>query len=105
MPLRFNVDGCNPRWYTNPENLSTVVDMFSIYELQTRTWWNQIIQIHHGAVFPQERVAIAYVRVLGEEQALYLRQTTGDGDVQVLAPALGNFVAVTFSPDGNSLYF
>jgi Tol biopolymer transport system component len=50
-------------------------------------------------------VAIAYVRVLGEEQALYLRQTTGDGDVQVLAPALGNFVAVTFSPDGNSLYF
>ena len=48
---------------------------------------------------------VAYVRVLGEEQALHLRQTTGGGDVQVLPPALGNFVAVTFSPDGDSLYF
>ena len=48
---------------------------------------------------------VAYVRVIGEEQALHLRQTTGGGDVQVLPPALGNFVAVTFSPDGNSVYF
>ncbi len=48
---------------------------------------------------------VAYVRVMGEEQALHLRQTAGTGDVQILPPALGNFVAVTFSPDGNSLYF
>lgn len=48
---------------------------------------------------------VAYVRVLGEKQALFLRQITGGGDVQVLPPALGNFVAVTFSPDGSSLYF
>jgi Tol biopolymer transport system component/DNA-binding winged helix-turn-helix (wHTH) protein len=48
---------------------------------------------------------VAYVRVLGEKQALLLRQANGGGDVQVLRPELGNFVGVSFSNDGNSLYF
>jgi len=48
---------------------------------------------------------VAYVMFLGDKQELRLRQVATRSDVQVLPPDLGNFVGLTFSPDGNYIYF
>jgi DNA-binding winged helix-turn-helix (wHTH) protein/Tol biopolymer transport system component len=48
---------------------------------------------------------VAYVIFLGDKQELRLRQVASRSDVQVLPPDLGNFVGLTFSPDGNYIYF
>ncbi len=48
---------------------------------------------------------VAYVTFLGDKQELRLRQVASSSDVQVLPPDLGNFVGLTFSPDGNYIYF
>src|SRR5215469_6745660 len=48
---------------------------------------------------------VAYVVFLGDKQELRLRQVASRSDVQVLPPDLGNFVGMTFSPDGNYIYF
>jgi len=48
---------------------------------------------------------VAYVMLLGDKQELRLRQVATRSDVQVLPPDLGNFVGLTFSPDGNYIYF
>jgi len=56
------------------------------------------------AISPDGRY-VAYAVFLGEKQELRLRQIATRSDVQILAPDLGNFVGLTFSPDGNYLYF
>jgi len=48
---------------------------------------------------------VAYVRFLGDKQELRLRQVATRTDVQILPPDLGNFVGLTFSRDGNYIYF
>jgi eukaryotic-like serine/threonine-protein kinase len=59
-----------------------------------------------------ERVAISgdgryivYVLRAGEQQSLWVRNVATKSDVQVLAPDNIVFQGVTFSPDGNYIYF
>ena len=48
---------------------------------------------------------IVYVLRNGEQQSLWVRQVATKSDIQVLAPQAVAFVGVTFSPDGNYIYF
>ncbi len=61
-------------------------------------------KVKNVAISPDGRY-VAYVVLLGEKQELRLRQVATRSDVQILAPDLGNFVGLTFSPDGNYIYF
>jgi serine/threonine protein kinase len=56
------------------------------------------------AISPDGRY-IVYVLVDGEQQSLWIRNAATKGDVQVLPPDVVVFHGVSFSPDGNSLYF
>ncbi len=48
---------------------------------------------------------IAYVLRNGEQQSLWVRQVATRSDIQVLAPQPVAFVGVTFSQDGNYIYY
>ena len=48
---------------------------------------------------------VAYAVYIGERQALRLRQVATRSDMELLPPDAGNFVGLTFSPDGNYIYF
>jgi len=48
---------------------------------------------------------VAWVVRDGEKQSLWVRQVATGSDVQVLAPDAVRFNDVTFSPDGNYIYF
>ena len=48
---------------------------------------------------------VVYVLREGEQQSLWMRHVATKSDVQVLAPDVVDFKGVTFSPDGNYLYF
>src|SRR6202453_1138001 len=48
---------------------------------------------------------VVYVLRDGEMQGLMVRQVATGGDVQILAPAVSVFYGLTFSPDGNYIYF
>ena len=48
---------------------------------------------------------IVYVLVDGEQQSLWVRNVASKSDVQVLAPDVVHFAGLSFSPDGNYLYF
>src|ERR1700678_2733766 len=48
---------------------------------------------------------VVYVLRDGEMQSLMVRQVATGGDVQILAPAVSVFYGLTFSPDGNYIYF
>jgi WD40 repeat protein len=41
----------------------------------------------------------------GEKEGLWLRQVATRSDVQILPPASNGFHGITFSPDGNCIYF
>jgi len=56
------------------------------------------------AISPDGRY-IVYVLVDGEQQSLWVRNVATKSDVQVLAPEVAQFVGVSFSPDGNYIYF
>jgi len=56
------------------------------------------------AVSPDGRY-IVYVLVDGEQQSLWVRNVATKSDVQVLSPDAVAFHGITFSPDGNYLYF
>ena len=56
------------------------------------------------AISPDGRY-IVYALVDGEEQSLWVRNVATKSDVQVLAPDVVSFAGVTFSPDGNYIYF
>jgi serine/threonine protein kinase len=56
------------------------------------------------AISPDGRY-IVYVLVDGEKQSLWVRNVATKSDVQVLAPDEINFAGVSFSPDGNYIYF
>ena len=61
-------------------------------------------KVTHVAISPDGRY-VAYTEFLGDKQALRLRQVATRSDVQILPPDLGHFVGLTFSPDGNYIYF
>jgi eukaryotic-like serine/threonine-protein kinase len=48
---------------------------------------------------------VAYVLRDGEQASLWMRHVATKSDVQVLAPDIVSFGGVSFSPDGNYLYF
>ena len=48
---------------------------------------------------------VVYVKREGEQQSLWMRNVPTRSDVQVLAPDLVAFAGLTFSPDGNYIYF
>jgi len=48
---------------------------------------------------------IGYVLVDGEQQSLWVRNVASKSDAQVLAPDVVSFAGLSFSPDGNYLYF
>ena len=56
------------------------------------------------AISPDGRY-ILYARRTGEKVSLRMRQVASGGDVEVLAPQEVDFVGLTFSPDGNYVYF
>jgi len=56
------------------------------------------------AIAPDGRY-IVYVLVDGEQQSLWIRNVANRSDVQVLSPDAVAFKAVSFSPDGDYIYF
>lgn len=48
---------------------------------------------------------VVYVLRDGEMQSLYVCQVATGSDVQILPPAVSTFYGLTFSPDGNYIYF
>jgi serine/threonine protein kinase/Tol biopolymer transport system component len=48
---------------------------------------------------------VVYVLRVGEMQSLNVRQVATGSDVQILPPDVVNFTGLTFSPDGNYIYF
>jgi serine/threonine protein kinase/Tol biopolymer transport system component len=48
---------------------------------------------------------VVYVLRDGEMQSLMVRQVATGSDVQILPPAVSTFYGLTFSPDGNYIYF
>jgi serine/threonine protein kinase/Tol biopolymer transport system component len=48
---------------------------------------------------------VVYVLRDGEMQSLMVRQVATGSDVQIFAPAVSVFYGLTFSPDGNYIYF
>ena len=48
---------------------------------------------------------VVYILREGEKYSLNVRQTATGSDVQVLPPEVVNFRGLTFSPDGNYIYF
>ena len=48
---------------------------------------------------------VMYVRRDGEQQSVWMRQVATRSNVQVIAPDVVNYQGLTFSPDGNYLYF
>jgi serine/threonine protein kinase len=56
------------------------------------------------AISPDGRY-IVYVLVDAEQQSLWVRNVATKSDVQVLPPDAVNFVGLSFSPDGNYVYF
>jgi eukaryotic-like serine/threonine-protein kinase len=61
-------------------------------------------KVKNVAISPDGRY-VAYAVFLGEKQELRLRQVATRSDIQILPPDLGNFVGLSFSPDGNYIYF
>ena len=48
---------------------------------------------------------VVYVKREGEQQSLWMRHVVTRSDVQVLAPDVVSFSGLSFSPDGNYIYF
>jgi DNA-binding winged helix-turn-helix (wHTH) protein/dipeptidyl aminopeptidase/acylaminoacyl peptidase len=56
------------------------------------------------AISPDGRY-VAYARWDGQMSSLRLRQVVNAGEVEILPPRKTNYIGLTFSPDGNELYF
>jgi Tol biopolymer transport system component/DNA-binding winged helix-turn-helix (wHTH) protein len=48
---------------------------------------------------------VAYVQKEGEQQSLWLRQITAINNIQIVPSASANYQGLTFSPDGNDIYY
>jgi eukaryotic-like serine/threonine-protein kinase len=56
------------------------------------------------AISPDGRYVV-YVLREGEKQSLWVRQVAAESTVQILPPDMVEFYGLTFSPDGNYIYF
>jgi len=61
-------------------------------------------KVRTQAISPDGRY-IVYARVDGEQQSLWVRNVASKSDVQILSPAVVWFSGLSFSPDGNYIYF
>ena len=57
------------------------------------------------AVISSDGKYVAYVQEDSGQQSLWMRQTATEGSVQIVAAASQRFRGVTFSPDGNFIYY
>src|SRR5260370_15949696 len=57
------------------------------------------------AVFPPDGKYVAYVQEDSGQQSLWMRQTATEGNVQIVPAISQQFGGVTFSPDGNFVYY
>jgi len=57
-----------------------------------------------SAISPDGRY-LAYATDEGEKQSLWLRQVSTGTDIQLLQPEESDYLGLTFTPDGNYLYF
>jgi DNA-binding winged helix-turn-helix (wHTH) protein/WD40 repeat protein len=77
-------------------------------ETNTRTIQAQKLDGIHAresvALSPDGRY-VAYARWDGQQSSLRMRQVANAGEVEVLAPRNTNYIGLTFSPDGDDLYF
>ncbi len=60
--------------------------------------------VSNAAISPDGRF-IVYVKSENGDESLWLRQVEETGGTELLAPTVGRYAALTFSPDGNSIYF
>ncbi len=58
----------------------------------------------HAAMSPDGKY-VAHVLVTGDKQSLLLRQTATTSSREIVPPTTGYFLGVTFTPDGNHLYY
>src|SRR5438270_3475750 len=58
----------------------------------------------YSAISPDGRY-LAYALDEGEKQALYLRQVSTGSDIQLLPADNSDYLGITFTPDGNYVYF
>src|SRR3954464_13120917 len=58
----------------------------------------------YSAISPDGRY-LAYDTDEGEKQSLWLRQVSTGTDIQLLPPEESDYLGLTFTPDGNYLYF
>jgi len=63
------------------------------------------IGIVKNVAISQDGRYVAYAVNLGDKQALRLCQVATRSDSKILAPEADSFVGLTFSPDGNHIYF
>jgi WD40-like Beta Propeller Repeat len=61
-------------------------------------------KVQTAAISPDGRY-IVYALVEGEQQSLWVRNVATKSDVQVLSPDVVLFDGLSFSPDGNYIYF
>jgi len=61
-------------------------------------------QVAQVAISPDGRY-VAYERLRGEEVSVWLQQVATRSEVQILRPGAYYILGLTFSPDGNYLYF
>src|ERR1039458_1069530 len=61
-------------------------------------------KVQTAAISPDGRYII-YALVEGEQQSLWVRNVATKSDVQVLSPDIVLFDGLSFSPDGNYIYF
>jgi eukaryotic-like serine/threonine-protein kinase len=88
---------------------------FGVYKLLTRPRGfdlqaMQMIKLTDSGKAAQAAISpdghfVVYVLRDGEQQSLWVRNVATKSDVQVLAPAVVQFMGITFSPDGNYIYF
>jgi Tol biopolymer transport system component/DNA-binding winged helix-turn-helix (wHTH) protein len=60
---------------------------------------------HEAVALSPDGRYVAYAAWDGQMSSLRLRQLANAGDVEILAPRKTNYVGLTFSPDGNEIYF
>ena len=48
---------------------------------------------------------VAHIRSAGDHQSLWVRQTATNSDIQIQPPAAVQYDGISFSPDGNHVYY
>jgi serine/threonine protein kinase len=92
-----------------------IVSVFAAYKFLRRPTEFKLQDMHitrltdsgkaeHVAISPDGSYVV-YALVDGERQSLWVRNVATKSDVQVLAPAAVVFNGLSFSPDGNRIYF